>query len=173
MKKRKIILLILAFCFFTVISITSYETIIEARRKKEFAENRRKIPVFLYENINGESFSNQNLKKDTPTVFVYFHSECEYCNEEAHNIKENIKKFSNVQLVFISFENVEKIKIFAVRYQLDTYNNVHFISDPSTNFASIFDVQGLPCLVLYDKDQNLIEKIEEEVEVKILLKKLE
>ena len=142
------------------------------QHKKEVAENIKTIPKFEYKNIKGGVFSNANLKKDTPTLFVYFNSECEFCNEEAQMIQANIQQLSAFQLVFISFEKPALIKAFAAKHQLNSYDNVTFLSDSKASFATTFDVKSLPCLVLYDKNQKLIEKIKGQTKVDVLVKKL-
>ena len=87
-------------------------------------------------------------------------------------IHENIQKLQNFQLVFISFEKPETIKAFAAKYRLLDHDNVHFICDSKITFSTTFDVQSLPCLVLYDKNNNLIEKIKGQTKVETLIKKL-
>ena len=169
---KKIFKIIIPIIFIFVLGYFGYQINAKIQHKKEVAENIKTIPNFEYQNINGGNFTNENLKDATPTLLVYFNSECEFCNEETKMIKENIEKFNSVQLVFISFEKKEAITAFAKKYKLDTYDNVHFLCDSKITFATTFDVKSLPCLVLYDKDQKLIEKIKGQTKVEIILKKL-
>jgi peroxiredoxin len=163
MKKRlKIIIPVL---FITVLGYFGYQIYIKIQHKKEVAENIKTIPEFAFQNSKGGIFSNQNLKKNTPTVFIYYNSECEFCNEEAQMIKENIAKFANFQLIFISFEKVAFIKVFAAKYQLTTYDNIAFLCDSKASFSTTFDVKSLPCLVLYDKNNRLIEKVKGQTKI--------
>lgn len=150
-----------------------YKVVSKINHKKEVAENIKTIPVFSYENIKGGVFTHENLKKDTPTLFIYFNSECKYCNEEAQMIQESIVLLQDLQLVFISFEKPALIKAFATKKQLTTYDNINFLSDTKVTFSTTFDVQSLPCLVLYDKNQKLIEKIKGQTKVETLVKKLQ
>jgi peroxiredoxin len=169
---KKILKIIIPFLFISTLGYFGFQIYTKIQHKKEVAENIKTIPKFSFQNINGGVFSNQNLKKDTPTLFVYFNSECEFCNEEAQMIKENITKFKHVQLVFISFEKQDLIKAFAAKHQLSTYDNITFLSDTKISFATTFDVKSLPCLVLYDKNQKLIEKIKGQTKAETLIKKL-
>ena len=141
--------------------------------KKEIAANIKTIPAFRYQNIKGESFSNKNLKAYTATLFIYFNSECEYCNQEAQMIQESIDKFASHQLVFVSFEQPKKIASFAKKHNLLNYDNIHFVCDSKVTFATTFDIQSIPCLVLYDKNQQLIEKLKGQTKVETILKKLQ
>jgi thioredoxin-related protein len=88
-------------------------------------------------------------------------------------IKENIAKFNDFQLVFISFEKSDLIKAFATKYKLNHYVNITFLSDTKVSFSTTFDVKSLPCLVLYDKKQRLIEKIKGQTKAETLIKKLQ
>ncbi|MEZ0183145.1 peroxiredoxin family protein [Flavobacterium oncorhynchi] len=168
-KSFKIIitLLLTGTLFFLGYQITS-----KINHKKQILQNIKTIPKYSYKNINGGTFSNENLKKATPTIFIYFNTECEYCNEEASMIHENIDSFRDFQLIFVSYEPLYKIKKFAQNYKLIQYDNVHFLHDYKVTFATTFDVSLLPCLILYDKNQNLIEKVKGQIKPAILIKKL-
>lgn len=170
---KKYLKLIIPIIFISLLTFLGYQIVTKINHKKEVAANIKTIPTFKYQNINGEQFSNNNLKVDTPTLFIYFNSESEYCNEETKMIQERIDQFTPHQLVFVSFEKGKKIKSFAKKYNLQNYDNIHFVCDTKVTFATTFDVQSLPCLVLYDKNQQLIEKIKGQTKVEVLLKKLQ
>lgn len=168
-KYYKLILLVLfvGMFGFLIFQITS-----KIKHKKEVAKNINTIPPFNFQNVNGGRFTNENILKNTPTLFIYFNSECEFCNEEAEMIKQNIDRFSTFQLIFVSIENPNKIKEFAINHKLINYDKINFLSDPNASFAPTFDVKSLPCLVLYDKNQHLIEKIKGQIRPEILIQKL-
>jgi peroxiredoxin len=170
---KKILKIVIPIFFITVLCFLGYQIVNKINHKKEVAANIKTIPDFTYQNLKGESFSNKNLKTDTPTLFIYFSSECEYCNEEAQMIQESVDKFAPHQLVFVSFEKPEKINSFAKKHKLLNYDNIHFVCDTKVTFATTFDVRSLPCLVLYDKNQQLIEKIKGQTKVETLVKKLQ
>ncbi|KLT71625.1 hypothetical protein AB674_00760 [Flavobacterium sp. ABG] len=149
-----------------------YNIISKINHKKELAEHIKTIPAFNYQDLNGVAFTNKNLKTDIAVLFVYFNSDCEFCNEEAQMIQENIEKLSLIQVVFVSFEQVKQIKSFAQKHSLLNHDNIHFVSDTNVTFATSFDVKSLPCLVLYNKNQQLIEKIKGQTQVATILKKL-
>lgn len=158
--------------FVGIMGFFAYEIISKINHKKQVAENIKTIPKFEFKDTNNVVFSNKNLKQNTPTLFVYYNSDCDFCNEEAAMIQNEIEKFSNTQLIFISFEKPIKIDAFSKKYKLNNYDNVHFLHDSKITFATTFDVKSLPCLVLYDKDQKLIEKIKGQTKAETLIKKL-
>jgi peroxiredoxin len=161
-----VLLLIGIFTFF------GYQVVSKINHKKEVAENIKSIPNFEYLDLKGTVFTDKNLKQDTPTMFMYFNSECDFCNEEAQMIKENIDKLTDVQIIFVSFQTQKEILDFAIKHQLMDYGNITFLRDNKSTFATTFDVKSLPCLVLYDKDKNFIEKIKGQTKVSQLVKKL-
>jgi len=169
---RRPIKIFLSLLFISAFLFLSYRTINKIAFKNEVKKNIKTIPAFLYQNIKGGVFTNQNLKTETSVIFIYFNTECEYCNEEAQMIHQHIKKFGNVQILFISFENIEQIKKFAQNHQLINHDNVHFLHDSKNTFASTFDINSLPGLLLYDRNQNLIEKVKGQTKPEILIKKL-
>jgi hypothetical protein len=77
----------------------SYKIVSKINHKKEVAANIKTIPDFTCQNLKGNP-SNKNLKTNTPTLFIYFNSEYEYCNEETKIRQEHIDKFIPYQLVF-------------------------------------------------------------------------
>ncbi|MGE8341058.1 MAG: TlpA family protein disulfide reductase [Flavobacterium sp.] len=169
---RKSLKSIFILLFASSFLFLGYQIISRINYKKEVQQNIKTIPKFSYSNVNGENFTNENLRENTSVIFIYFNTDCEYCNEETKMIEENIKRLKDIQIIFISFENINKIKKFAQNHKLDHYDNIHFLHDSKATFASTFDVNSLPCLVLYDKNKKLIEKIKGQTKPEILIKKL-
>jgi len=169
---KKYLKIFIPLVFISLVSFLGYKIVTKINYKKEVAANIKTIPDFKYQNLKGEPFSNKNLKTDTATLFIYFNSECEYCNEETKMIQESVNKFAPYQLVFVSFEKPELIKSFAQKHNILNYDNIHFVCDTKVSFATTFDVRSLPCLVLYDKNQQLIEKLKGQTKVDTILKKL-
>jgi thioredoxin-related protein len=86
-------------------------------------------------------------------------------------VQQSIDQLKAIQVVFISYEPIEKIKQFATKFKLLNYDNIYFLSDSKITFATTFDVKSMPCLVLYDKENNLIEKIKGQVKIETVLEK--
>jgi peroxiredoxin len=170
---KKYLKIILPLLVLGAIAFMGYKVISKIVHKKEVAEHIKTIPAFSYKTIKGQIFSNTDLKNDTPTIFLYFNSECEHCQNEAEQIRDNIEKFSRVQLVFISFEEPKKIEAFARKYKLNHYDNIDFLCDSKVSFSITFDVKSLPTIILYNKNKELIEKIKGQTKVETLIKKLQ
>lgn len=169
---KKILKILIPILVLSLLAFIGYKVVCKINHKKQVAENIKQMPNFSYLTIENKVFTEENIAQNKPTLFIYFNSECDFCNHEAQMIKENIAKFKPFQIVFISFEKPNKISDFAEKYQLNSYDNVTFLSDSKVTFATTFDVKSLPCLVLYDKNQKLIEKIKGQTKAETLIKKL-
>lgn len=143
-----------------------------SKNKKTQAMRVAYIPPFELKTTFGETFTNKDLKASLPVVFFYFNSECDFCQVEIQDVLQNIKKFENIQLVFVSFESIQNIILFQVTYKLDIYDNVIFLSDYKNNFSETFGVKGLPSSLVYNKNGKLVSKNNGAVSVDYLLKSL-
>lgn len=169
---KKYLKIIIPIFILGSIAFMGYKVISKINYKKEVAEHIKTIPVFSYYTISGKEFSNTDLKDEIPIVFLYFNSECEHCQSEAEQIKNNIEKFEKVQLIFISFEEPKKINAFAKKYKLIGYDKITFLCDSKVSFTTTFDVNSLPTVIIYDKNKKLLGKIKGEVKIEKIIKKI-
>ncbi|MDC9722055.1 MAG: redoxin domain-containing protein [Urechidicola sp.] len=130
------------------------------------------MPSFSFKTLEGNDFTKESITKDKNTVFIYFNSECEHCKYEALAINKNLDKFINTQIVFISFESVKEIKVFADKYHFLDKKNVLFLSDYNSNFSEIFDAHHIPYTLIYNKHQKLVKNYKGEVKIEAILKHL-
>ncbi|GFD83795.1 hypothetical protein KUL118_66570 [Tenacibaculum sp. KUL118] len=169
MKKK--LKLVIGIVLVTIVIFLGYKITTKLNHKKEVAERIKTIPNFSFTTLNGENFTQNNLQ-NKPTVFVYFNSECDYCQSEATKIQESLQDFKNVQLVFVSYEKKEQIIQFAKSYKLDNQKNVTFLEDTEAKFATIFDVNSIPYIVVYNKNQELLQKFKGATKIDNILKVL-
>lgn len=169
---KKYLRVIILIIFVSVFSVLVYQITKKIDHKNKVTLTIKTIPIFSYQDINGNVFTRENLKLETATIFIYFNTNCEFCNEEAQIIKRNIATLSKVQLIFVSFEESPLITKFAKRNRLLNYKNIHFLHDSKVSFATTFDVHSLPCIVLYDEKNILIEKITGLTSIKTIIKKI-
>ena len=168
---KKILKILLPILVLSLLAIMGYNVVNKINHKKQIAENIKKMPAFSYVTLENKVFTNEKLKQNKPTLFIYFNSECDFCNHEAEMVQQNIEQLKAIQVIFISYEPIEKIKQFATKFKLLNHANISFLFDTKITFATTFDVKSMPCLVLYDKDNNLIEKIKGQVKIETVLKK--
>lgn len=171
---RKYIKIFLAVFVICLLVFLGYKVWNKITYKNKVLENTENLPVFAYQNVEaGLKFTRQDLNENLPTIFIYFNSECEYCQHEAIDIKENIKKLKNVQILFVSIENPKTIEKFAKNYNLLNCDNIHFLFDNRKTFADTFDVTSIPFILIYDKDKRLVKKIKGQTKIDNILNAFE
>lgn len=140
-----------------IIGVLSYNVFKKNNEKTVTANRIKKIPQFSFTTLNGNIFTQTNLKKDTATIFIYFNSECDYCIHEAKSISKQLKLFKNTQLLFVSTEPIAQIQAFAKQYHLLNQPNITFLHDTDYTFSSRFNATSIPYLLIYDKNKTLLK----------------
>ncbi|MDO4783044.1 MAG: TlpA family protein disulfide reductase [Capnocytophaga felis] len=172
MKKKSIIkrtISLLVICFLGFMSYKMYQ---KMSHKKQVAQQIAILPAFSFTDLEGNTFTNSDLKENVATIFVYFNSECDYCLHEAQSIRENLLQFDGTQFVFVSFEPVENIKKFAQEQQFLGVENITFVQDASFVFAQKFDANSIPYLLIYNKDKKLIYKHKGQIKAETIFRVL-
>ena len=167
---KKVLKITLIVCALGLVSFLGYKVTSGIQEKKETSNRLQTIPSFSFQTMDGNPFSKDNLKPNTPTVFIYFHSECDFCQHEALSISENIEPFKNIQLLFISTEPIESIENFSIEYNLNNQTNTKFLHDSTDSFSTQFDATSIPYLLIYDKNQKLIKKHKGQYKAESILK---
>jgi len=156
-----------------LIGFLSLNIVIKLKDNKNVANRIQKIPDFKLTTLSGTFFLKNDLPSQTKILFIYFNSNCDLCQVEAEEINKHIKLFRNTQIVFVSSQTNEEILDFAKKYKLLNHENVDVLCDIQDSFSDLFDVNSIPYCLIYDKNQQLIKKIEGATTVKSLLKLLD
>ncbi|MEO8111433.1 MAG: thioredoxin domain-containing protein [Ginsengibacter sp.] len=119
-------------------------------------QNNTGIAPFKITLLNGTTYTYRELKKNTPTVLIYFSPTCDHCKALTGELMKHAKELQQKQIIMVSFVPMSEIKSF---------DSIHHIS--STGFIKIgtegysfivqkyYNVQKFPCIILYDKNMQL------------------
>lgn len=155
---KKVVKIITIVLVFGLVSFLIYKVIKIAKEKNTITNNIKNIPKFNFKSLDDKKFTNNNLKSNLPSVFIYFNSECDFCQHEAQSISENLNRFKAVQFVFVSTEPITTIQQFSAQYNLNKQQNITFLHDQSNTFSNRFGATTIPYILMYDKNQKLIKK---------------
>lgn len=169
---KKYLKAIIGIVLVSIIGFLGYNITKKINYKNEVAERIKTIPEFSFLTLNNTVFTENKLTKNSYKLFVYFNSECDYCQSEATQISENLTQFKNTQLIFVSFEPVEGIAQFAKTYNLYGKENVIFLHDEKLEFSEIFDAKSIPFILLYSKENQLLEKYKGATKISAIIKHL-
>ncbi|MFK5879154.1 MAG: thioredoxin-like domain-containing protein [Flavobacteriaceae bacterium] len=157
---------IVSFIFLMTLFISckpSQQTIVKATEE---------IPYFTFYTLDQQRFTKDSFDTERTKFILYFNSECDHCQKQARwlkkGIQENQTAFKQLEMIFISFEEMSMIKGYRDKYQF-TQNNITFLQDSRLTFADKFGVGSFPSILIYSKEGKLIKKFEGETKVEDLL----
>jgi peroxiredoxin len=140
----------------------------KAEEKAQAKEKIQTMPDFHFLALDSTVFSATNLA-ERKTILVYFNSTCEHCQYEAGEISKHIDKFSNVNLLFVSEQNLAEIRAFSETYGLDKQENVKFLKAPDNGFYKIFGSSPIPSVFIYNVDRQLVKNYKGETRIELLM----
>ena len=167
-KYRKII----GITFICLMTFMGMVMINKMKEKKKIEIKITTIPDFDFIKMNRVNYSKVDLRKNKMLVFIYFNSECDYCQYEAKSISESIEQFQDVQLLFVSTEPIDTIKNFAENYNLLQQPNITFLHDSTNTFSNRFDATSIPYVLIYDAQHQLIKKHKGQLKAEAILELL-
>jgi thiol-disulfide isomerase/thioredoxin len=142
--------------------------------KKEISDPGT-LPDFSFVNVEQEdaSFSRDNLKDGTETVIMYFGPDCDHCRALANEIRDQINLFKDVEIIYISNVDQNKILNFRKFFGFEKYHNIHFCRDVDGKFYYYFGDMFVPSTYIYGKDGKLKRYIKAKIQLKDILKELD
>jgi len=101
-------------------------------------------------------YTQADLHKGRPVMFMVFNPECEHCQKQAELISKEYKAIlAGVEIVMASYQDLQKIRAFATTYNLNSNPNIHVGRDPNYFFSTQYNIHYFPFLVFYDKKGKL------------------
>ncbi|MEO6948349.1 MAG: redoxin domain-containing protein [Ginsengibacter sp.] len=168
--KRTLCLLIIAF-----FSLSAFSQTHDSNSPEDLPVYLRfpTIPQFTIHTFpDSLAFSRDNLKKNTSTVFFIFSPDCEHCQHETENLKQNIQLFKKAQVVMVSYLPWDEIKKFYVDYNIGNYPEIVMARDAKFFFPTFFKVRSFPSIFVYDKKGNLKKAFEGSVKISTIAAEL-
>jgi thiol-disulfide isomerase/thioredoxin len=169
MKKRLSFILlgsaiIMGLCF---ISMKIVETNHEKEKQKALLAT---LPVFSSPDMKSHIIDDNLLTKNTPSVFIAFHPECEHCQYEAKSINDKQKELANTNIIMFTSANDSLIHAFARAYGLDSLKNVHILNDSTNTMRQLFAIKAMPTVIIYNAQNQLVKRFNGETKIDAILK---
>ena len=156
----------MSFIFLMTLFISckpSQQTIVKATEE---------IPYFTFYTLDQQRFTKDSFDSERMKFIMYFNSECDHCQKQARwlrkGLQENSTSLKDLEMIFISFEEMSMIKEYRDKYQF-TQSNITFLQDSRLTFADKFGVGSFPSILIYSKEGKLIKKFEGETKVEDVL----
>jgi peroxiredoxin len=137
--------------------------------KTDFTE---KAPDFVLKDLNGKKFRLSDFRGKQPVLIIFGATWCTFCREEIPHFKSIHTAYAKQGLEIVNIdiqESKEKVTKFAARYELP----YRVLLDEDGTVAGIYDIRGVPSMVLVDPSGNILCRQCQRVEpiIETLLKK--
>jgi peroxiredoxin len=140
-----------------------------AAAKTAFVE---KAPDFVLRDLNGRKFRLSDFRGKQPVLIIFSATWCTFCREEIPHFKSIHAAYAKQGLEIVNIdiqESKEKVAKFTARYGLP----YRVLLDEDGDVAGIYDIRGVPSMVLVDPNGNILCRQCQRVEplIETLLKK--
>lgn len=105
-------------------------------------------------------FTEKELKKNTPLLFIMFSPDCDHCQMETEEMIREIDKLKDFQIVMATMLPFEKMRAFYLLYELHRFKNITVGWDKNFILPPFYRIKSLPFHAFYDKNGKLIDVFE-------------
>ena len=138
--------------------------LVNCKAQKSDVSASEEIPYFTFYTLDSQRFTKDSFDKKRTKLILYFNSECDHCAKQAKWLAKDIHLFSDLELTFVSFEEMTSIRAFRDKHEF-FQKNITFLQDARLTFSDKFGVETFPSILLYSKKGKLIHKFEGETKV--------
>lgn len=134
------------------------------------AKPTSEIPDLTITFADGSVESAKNLKGKF--LLVLFQPDCDHCQREAQDFKNNMEHFRNIPLYFVSAAPMDEVLKFADDYQLSQFSNIRWGTTTVPKILDAFGPIEAPSAFLYDENGVLVQNFNGEVAVEVIVRSL-
>ena len=103
-------------------------------------------------------------------MFVFFNSECHYCQSEAEQLHQLKSGLENITFLWVSSEPIEVIRYFQKTYDLES---IVFLHDKQDALAQAWGISTIPQFLIYTPEKNLFKNHKGALRMDYLIKQLQ
>jgi thiol-disulfide isomerase/thioredoxin len=125
------------------------------------------MPKFKIMNVlDSVAFTNESLKKNQKTIFIYFGPECGHCSFFAKKLIDSVSLLENTQVVMMSSFEFSKIRKFYDENRIATCPIITMGFDPSYFFVTYYGVTQFPAAYIYNSKGKFVKSFQGEIGIK-------
>ncbi|WPV67804.1 TlpA family protein disulfide reductase [Chitinophaga sp. LS1] len=114
------------------------------------------IPGFKFLLRDGQSLVwTDTIKGNSPTVFLYFGTQCPYSRAEIQDIFDNMDEMQDIKFYFVTPDSLSYMQKVVDAYHLFGFSNLQVGQDCEYFISNHFDVHSVPTTLIYGKDHLL------------------
>ncbi len=118
------------------------------------------IAPFSIAMLNGKTYTYKELKKNIPTILIYFSPTCEHCQAFTKELLKYDKDLNNKQIVMITYQPVKEMKPFDSTFHISSKHYIKMGTEGYTfTVQKYYGVQRFPFVAMYNKEMKLVKTI--------------
>lgn len=170
---RKIILGILLLGVGSTIAWMLWQTLHRVEKKEQIKAATQQLTDVQLLALDSIAFDLTKSVGNRVVVLFFFHPDCEHCQSEAKQVRENAQALSTTKLIWISTENLDHLREFDEKFKLSQSIEKLVVAKIDPVIANEkFGVRTFPTVFIYDAAGNLIKKYTGETKIEAILKYL-
>lgn len=114
-----------------------------------------RVPAITMQTLDGQTADLAQVTKGKVSAILFFHPQCSFCGMEMKEVLAHRTELSDVNLVFVTFAEVDELAEFLDEYPIDDLPNGTVLIDHTGDFMTTYDLQSPPTCYIYDKEQKL------------------
>lgn len=122
--------------------------------------NNRKRQSIQQREIHSDNFdflrSTPALNKNT--ILTLFHPSCDFCQADAEQFLKARKRLTNLNVLWVSYDEKDSIQKFSKTYGLDSLSNMYFAHMDIDVMLERYGNVKFPTFLAYNKQGQLVEK---------------
>jgi thioredoxin-related protein len=135
--------------------------VIEGHTQSLIRNDKKGIPPFQILLDTGDYYTSSDLMQDKPVMIIYFDPGCDHCQLFTSELLANIRSFSDVQIVMVTYVELPMVKDFTMKNNLSKYPSIHVGTEGYTFVVQIFyRVRQFPFIALYKNYGTLLKTYE-------------
>ncbi|WP_146203152.1 peroxiredoxin family protein [Mucilaginibacter oryzae] len=129
------------------------------------------IPPYHILTTDSVYFTPANLKKNKPVMVIYFMPDCGHCQHLMYDLKPELPKLKDVQIVMITYTPMLKaLQVFQRDFELAKYHNITIGTEGYTYLVQKFyHVQTTPYIAIYNKYGKLVQAYDKVPKIPVLM----
>ncbi len=118
------------------------------------------IAPFKLTLVSGKTYSYKEIKKNTPTVLIYFSPTCDHCKEFTKVLLQYQKELADKQIIMVGYEPVQEMKKFDSEFHVSSKPNFKIGTEGYTFIVQkYYGVQRFPFVAMYNKQMKLVKTV--------------
>lgn len=106
------------------------------------------------------SYSNNDLKKKQPVIFIVFSPDCGHCKYFTKELLAKYEMVKKARIVMASSLDYDLITKFYEEDKIADYPSITMGRDGNYTLGSFFKVRSFPTIIVYDKKGKFVKRFD-------------